>query len=143
MNIPPFAAYRCGKGGVFMATYPILRGEETVGQAVVEKQGLYWHFACRCSLSGEVIYRLTVQCGQKQENLGIPVPENGEFVLRTKIPVSRLGQERPVIRTVPKHGELQGRFIPLSPDTPFTYISRLEKAVLAKKNGQLGILLPE
>ncbi len=126
-----------------MATYPILRGGETIGQAVVERQGLYYRFSCRCSLSGEVIYRLTVQCGEKQENLGIFVPEKGAFVLTAKIPVSRLGQGDFLFWAVPKHSELGGKFVPISPETPFAYITRLENAVFLRRDGQPGILLRE
>ncbi len=126
-----------------MGTYPILRGGEAIGQAQVEKRGLYWHFSCRCRLTGEVIHRLTVRWGDRQENLGIPVPENGEFVLTAKIPASRLGQGEPVIRAVPRHGELAGKFVPIAPETPFAYLTRLENAVFLRREGQAGILLPD
>ena len=126
-----------------MGTYPILRGGETIGQACMEKKGLYYHFTCRCELSGEVIYRLTVSCGEKSENLGVPVPVGGEFTLNTRIPVSRLGQGEITVRAVPKHGQLEGQFIPVSPDEPFEYLRQLEKAVFEKRNGQPGILLKD
>ena len=125
------------------STYPIYRGGETIGQALVEKRGLYYCFSCRCNLSGEVIYRLTASCGEKCENLGVLVPENGAFVLATRIPANRLGQGDLEIRAVPKHGQLEGRFIPISPDTPFAYLRQIEKAVFEKRNGQPGIVLRE
>ena len=124
-----------------MSTYPILRGGESIGQACVEKKGLYYHFSCRCDLSGEVIYRLTASCGEKCENLGVPVPDGGEFMLTTRIPVSRLGQGEITVRAVPKHGKLEGKFIPISPDEPFNYLRQLENAVFEKRNGQPGILI--
>ena len=124
-----------------MGTYPILRGGEAIGQALVEKKGLYYFFSCRCDLSGEVIYRLTASCADRCENLGVPVPENGEFKLTARIPVSRLGQGEITVRAVPKHGGLGGKFIPISPDTPFAYLRQLEKAVFEKRNGQPGILI--
>lgn len=126
-----------------MGTYPILRGGETIGQASVEKKGLYYYFFCSCDLSGEVIYRLMVSCGDRSESLGVPVPEGDAFVLNTRIPVNRLGQGEITIRAVPKHGQLEGTFIPISPDEPFEYLRQLEKAVYEKRNGQPGILLPE
>ena len=124
-----------------MSTYPILRGGETIGQALVEKKGLYYYFSCRCDLSGEVIYRLTACCGEQCENLGVPVPGDGAFVLKRSIAASRLGQGEITLRAVPKHGELEGKFIPISPDTPFDYLRQLEKAVLEKRNGQPGVLI--
>lgn len=124
-------------------TYEILRGGEPVGQARVEKQGLYYRFSCRCKLSGEVIYRITVACGEKCESLGVPVPEGNAFVLTARIPVSRLGDGEPIFRAVPRHPERDGKFIPISPDTPFTYLNRLESAFLERRAGQTGIVLRE
>lgn len=126
-----------------MNTYPILRGGETIGQASVEKKGLYYYFSCRCCLSGEVIYRLMASCGENRENLGIPVPEGDTFVLNTRIPVNKLGQGDLAIQAVPRHGKLDGKFIPISPDEPFNYLRQLEKAVFEKRNGQPGIVLRE
>ena len=123
--------------------YPIERAGSAVGQAEVTRQGLYYHFICRCRLSGEVICRLAAVCGDKMENLGVPVPENGEFVLRKKIPVSHLGEGELRIRVLPKHTELSGHFIPLSPEEPFRYLSRLQNAYLERRNGQLGIVIQE
>lgn len=126
-----------------MGTYPILRGGETIGHAVVERKGLYYHFSCRCDLSGEVIYRLTVSCGDRSENLGIPVPGENGFVLNTRLPVNKLGQGEMTLRAVPKHSALGGKFIPVSPDEPFAYLRQIEKAVYEKRNGQPGIVLRE
>ncbi len=123
--------------------YHIFLGEENVGQAQVEKQGLYYRISCRCDLSGEVMCRVSVSCGGKQENLGLLVPESGSFVLSTRIPVSRLGVGEPEFRVLPRRPEKQGRFIPLSPQTPFAYLHRLENAYLEKRKGQLGIVLQD
>lgn len=122
-------------------TYPILLGGEPIGQASVEKRGLYYHFFCKCDLSGEVIYRITVQTGEKTENLGIPVPEEDLFTLTAKLPVSRFGEGNMVFRAVPRHAQLEGEFVPLSPDSPFPYLARLQNAFLEKRNGQLGVVL--
>ena len=67
--------------------FDITLGGRPVGQAVMFRQGLYWHFDCRCRLSGQVICRIAVSCGGKTENLGIPVPQGKEFVLRTRLPL--------------------------------------------------------
>lgn len=124
-------------------TYEIMLGGEPVGQAVVCRQGLYYRFSCRCDLSGEVIYRITVTCGGKSESLGIPVPRDGEFHLDTKLAASRLGQGEPRFAAVPRRPELSGMFVPISPEEPFRYLHRLENAFLARKDGQPGIVIPE
>ena len=124
-------------------TYEIMLGGESVGQAVVRRQGLYYRFSCRCDLSGEVIYRIPVTCGGKSESLGIPVPKNGEFYLDTRLAASRLGEGEPKFAAVPRRPDLGGMFVPISPEEPFRYLHRLENAFLARKDGQLGIVIPE
>lgn len=126
-----------------IGTYPIFRGAEAVGQATVEKQGLYYCFSCRCRLTGEVIYRITVTWGEHSEHLGIPVPEGTEFCLETKLPIRRFGQGEPTFRLVPRHPKLDNCFIPLSPETPFPYLKRLENAYLDRREGEIGIAFRE
>lgn len=121
-------------------TYDIYLGGAVIGQAAVSKEGLYLRFRCRCRLSGEVIYQLTVTAGDRTEKLGIPVPEGGWFVLNTRIPAKRLSSGTLVIQAVPRHPELTN-FIPVKPEEPFLYLSRIKDAYLAVRNGQVGIVL--
>lgn len=122
--------------------YDIFLGGQSVGSCAIERQGLYYCFDCRCYLTGEVVYRLTVRCGENTENLGIPVPQNGVFTLRTRIPVKKLGEGEFSIRAVPKHSELGEKFVPISPEEPFRYLRRLEDAVLQVRDGKVGIVIP-
>lgn len=124
--------------------YDILRGGEKIGKAEVRREGLYYRFKCACDLTGEVMYRLTVSCGEKTENLGIPVPEGDCFCLNTRLPVSRFPKEEPVFRAVPRHEKQQtGKWVPISPETPFDYIARLQDAVMERRDGEVGILIKE
>jgi len=119
--------------------YGVLLGGQSIGKAKVERQGLYYSISCRCRLSGEVVYKLTVSCGENTENLGILVPEGGAFVLTTRIPAKRFGEGEFSFRAVPRHTELRGKFVPISPETPFAYLSRLENAFMEIRNGQPGV----
>ena len=123
--------------------YDIFRGGEKIGKVEVKRQGLYYHFHCCCNLTGTVVYRLTVQCGGKTENLGIPVPEADSYRLKTKIPVSHFKEGTPVFLAVPRHPQNMGNWIPLSPEAPFPYLNRLENAVLERRGSQVGILLKD
>lgn len=122
-------------------TYPVLLGTQTVGEIRVQRQGLYYCFHCRCSLSGELIYRLAVTCGGKTENLGLPVPEGDHFVLRTKLPVKRFAQGSAEFRILPKHGDLKEEFVPICPEEPFRYLSRLQNAYLQRRGDIMGIVV--
>ena len=62
--------------------YPVGFGQARVGKVEVRKQGLYYRFFCRCQISGDVVCRLVVSCGGKQENLGVVVPLEEGFGLR-------------------------------------------------------------
>ena len=120
-------------------SYPIYLGSEQMGQAQVSRQGLYYHFACECELSGEVIYRIVVTCGGKSESLGIPAPEGVRFTLNSRLPVSKLGQGELKFQLLPRHPKAEEAFIPLSPEEPFAYLQQLKDAYLLRRNGQLGI----
>lgn len=121
----------------------IMLGGRAVGQAQMARQGLYYYFDCRCQLSGEVMYRIQAKGDGEWENLGIPVPEKGTFTLRCRIAAKKLGDGSISLRLVPKHSDLEGKFIPLSPEEPFQYLKRLQESVLQIRDGQVGILLKE
>jgi hypothetical protein len=120
-------------------TYEIFLGGEPVGQAAVTKQGLYYHISCRLKLTGSVVYKLQAQIGDRLVPLGVPVPEGSCFVLRRAISAKQLGQGQMRITAVPKHAPVGENFVPLSPETPFAYLHRLEQAFLTRQNGVPGI----
>ena len=131
------------QGGIFLeGTYDILMGGEKVGQAKVEQQGLYYRFSCRCRISGEVICRVCVSCGAKTENLGVLVPMGSEFGLEKKLAVKKLGRGLFRFRAGPKHSVEMARFVPVYPEEPFSYLSKLQNAFLEIRNEEIGVLLP-
>ena len=111
------------------------------GKVIVQRQGLYYHFLCRCSLTGDIMYRLVVTCGTVQESLGILVPKDGSFMLETRLPIKRIGVGNLSFALIPKHETIGGRFVPISPEEPFAYISRLKNSFLILRNGQPGICI--
>ena len=112
-----------------------------MGKVLVERQGLYYRFSCRCRLEGDIIYRLTVTCGSVRENLGILVPKDGSFVLQTKLPVKRIGAGELSFSLVPRNDDFAGTFVAIRPEEPFSYISRIKKSFLVIRDGQPGILI--
>lgn len=121
--------------------YYVYFGKKPSGKVNVIRQGLYYHFRCRCHLSGDVVCRLVITCGSQQENLGIVVPMDGGFGLDTKLPVKRFSSEEPVFSLLPKTVSAEGNFVPIYPDEPFAYIEHLKNAFLVRKYGQAGILV--
>ena len=126
-----------------VGNYEIRQGDKVIGRVQVEKQGLYYQIRCRCDLSGEVMHRLVVRCGGKEENVGVCVPMEGRFGVDKKIPCKHLGEGTPEFMLLPKHEPIAGKFIAVYPEEPFSYIHRLEQAFLAYHENQVGILLKE
>lgn len=121
--------------------YSVKFGNQMVGKVSIRRQGLYYWFSCRCNLTGDVMCRLQISVGDTGENLGVLVPADGGFGLDTKIPVKRIKAGNPEFLLIPKHEAPQGTYIPIYPEEPFTYISRLKEAFLVRKNGQTGIMM--
>ena len=122
--------------------YAVTFGKNTVGKVQVLREGLYYSFYCRCQLSGDVVYRLAVRCGESDESLGVLVPMEGGFGLKKRIPAKRLGQGSPDFFLMPKHNH-SGVFAPIYPEEPFAYIAKLKDAFLIRKEGQLGSMIPD
>ena len=121
--------------------YEVSFGRQVVGNVLVERLGLYYRFHCRCKLTGDVICRLQVVCGDKQENLGILVPVGEGFGIDTKLPIKKLGEGIMRFFLLPKHeAATEVKFVPIYPEEPFRYISRLKTLYLERQNGQIGIL---
>ena len=122
--------------------YDVFMGDQVVGTAHVERQGLYYRFFCRCRLSGDTICRVSVSCGGHQESLGILVPKDGQFETSTRVAAKKLGQGTFRFRVLPRHSAMQEKFICVYPEEPFAYISRLKEAYLQERRGRLGIVIP-
>lgn len=126
------------------AYYPVYFGGEQVGKVQVIKQGLYNRFICRCRLAGDKVCRLYVRCGESLEKLGVLVPVDEGFGLDTRIPAKRFAD-------APMEFELrcaeekkpEKTFVPIIPEEPFSYLSRLKNAFLVKQAGKIGIILPK
>lgn len=123
--------------------YPVFFGQAQVGKVEVRKQGLYYRFFCRCSMTGDVVCRLVVSCGGKQENLGVPVPGEDGFGLEKAVPCKRFGAGEPEFFLLPCHEMSIGTFIPICPEEPFAYISRLKDAYFERRYGQAGVVIPD
>jgi hypothetical protein len=139
-------------------TYEILYGQQPVGTARMEKQGLYYCFFCRCHLPEEGMFRIHAVTDETREDLGICVPVDGVFGMDKKIPAKRLGKGKISFALLPKDAppqeeepqeelmeeprEEEMMFLPVAEEEPFEELDKLENAVLAEQEGQTGILIP-
>ena len=111
-------------------TYQIWLGKESVGQAVVERIGLYYYFRCCCQLHSEVMCRVTITCGSRNENLGILIPTGGNYTLNKKLPIKQFDSNIPEFWIIPRSQAVQSLRIDVYPEEPFRYITKLETAYL-------------
>ena len=126
----------------------LLRGKAT-GTAEVTEQGLYCHIRCRCSPEKKEVYRLWVRCGQSQLRLGILVPEGDRMVLETRIPAKKLTGEglEFYLESASTQSNTAGKenmklqYVPIYPDEPFAYLTRLKNAYLEIRSGKPGLVL--
>ena len=121
--------------------YPVQMGSNAVGKVRLVRQGLYYSIRCRCRIGGDVMYRLTVCCRDKRIDLGVVVPVDGGFGLDTKIPVKRLGEGTVSFLLTPKYTPQEETLIPVYPEEPFRYISRIKEAYLVKRGNQTCICI--
>ena len=126
-----------------VGTYEICLGAEPVGEAVVERVGLYYRFSCRCRLRGATMQRIMVVCGDKKVDLGICVPIGDLFGVDRKVPCKQLGEGMPAFFLTPRPRHRGGKFVPVYPEEPFAYMSKLKGAFLEIRNGQMGIVITE
>ena len=126
-----------------VGVFEIKDGSSSVGKATVQQQGLYYGISCRCCLEKQGMYRLIVYCNEKQEDLGTLVPMDGAFGLEKRIPVKRLGEGTPEFLLMSKDRIRKEKYVPVYPEEPFSYMSRLKDAYLERRNGQLGIVIRE
>lgn len=144
MNTIPLCRIWFGRGVLLLSTvYEIRYGKDKAGTVQVLREGLYYRFVCRCRLPADVVCRLAVRCADKQENLGVMVPVGDCFGLDKRIPVKRLGEGEMEFFLGPRHDQINGRFVPIYPEEPFTYIARLKDAFFVRQNGQAGVVLKE
>lgn len=120
--------------------YDICLGSEKVGQATVQPQGLYYGIRCFCRLTGAVGFRLLVKGSLGEADLGLLVPMNEGFGVNTRVPIKKVGEELR-FSLVPKHRKMDDCFVPLCPDEPFSYLTRLENAFLENREGTLGVVV--
>lgn len=113
-------------------SYPVLLENVNVGEARIIKEGLYYSISCRCNLSNDTGYRLYICNDIVEMDLGILIPEQGGYVVRTKIAAKRLPHDGFKFCVLsPGHVSSEDR-IAINPAEPFPCLSQLEQLRLTR-----------
>lgn len=118
--------------------YAVYMGSERVGTAQVIIEGLFYKIYCLCQLDGTVPCKITV-CGENEVDLGICVPLQNGFGMKTRIPIKKIGKGELRFCVLPKYVRRDEHFLELSTEKPFRYIHLLKDAYMSHKDGHIGI----
>lgn len=132
-------------------THAVLWNGKQTGTVCLTKEGLYYRVQCSCKTVDKQIYRLAALCGDDPVRLGVLIPEGDEMMLQTKIPVKKLKGEDPQFqlecissgKKQEDNRKSQGKFIPIYPDEPYSYLSKLKSSYLEIRKGEPGIVITE
>lgn len=120
--------------------YEVTLNNTVAGKVQLDREGLYYKIQCRCVVPSDVVYRLQAIWDQGRENIGVVVPDGDGFALNRRIPVKNL-PDGAVFQLSSSVDERKGKFVPISPEEPFSYIDQLQNAFLEIQDGTIGIRL--
>ena len=123
--------------------YKIYMLNQPVGTAIVKAEGLYYSFACSCSIQTDGIYKITVCEGEHSQKLGVLVPNGLEYILTTRLPKKRFLTDAFSFQVTGVQSQASGTYIPLALDKPYSYISKLRNSFLEIHDEQKGVRLPD
>lgn len=72
--------------------YPIYLEDKPVGEARVQKAGLYVRFSCDCGKADGRILHLVMETGGGPVLLGVPIPMGNQLILERKLSARSLGE---------------------------------------------------
>ena len=119
--------------------YEVMYHNQCVGYADVEIQGLYYAFTCSCSPPKEGIYRLIVSNGNRAFDLGICVPEGGQFMVRKRMPTKRFDGVEFYFKIISKDDSFE--YIPVESGMIFPHLDKLRAARMQNTNGQPMLII--
>jgi hypothetical protein len=119
--------------------YDIYKGSNLVGSATVKKEGMYYKLTCVCRPVMDGRYRIKVYYGREVIDLGICVPEGGNYTLVSRILVKKLLQEK--ITFVLEEDSNNPLRVGIAPEKHFPYLDKLTAARFLYQNGQPVIII--
>ena len=128
------------QGGAFMERYDVTLNGEIVGKVCATREGLYTRFQCHCQLPDAQMYRLHMICDGQKLDLGVCVPAGTQFGVNKSLQTKQIGDGEKKFCVVCALQNNSSDLVPVSTDTAFEAIFRLEHARLYRQNGQYGIL---
>lgn len=120
--------------------YSIYLEDHPIGTAEVCRQGLFYQIRCTCGCKSGHPYRITVKGTTATVSLGQCVPRGDVCGMFCRIGIKRIGAGELHFYATEAHVCEAGRFIAVIEEVPFASIPLLRHAVLAEKDGRIGIV---
>lgn len=121
-----------------MAEYEITFQSRRIGTVLMERQGLYYRFSCKCVLPDEQIHSVWVLWGGGNRKLGVCIPKGDGFCLDTKVPIKYIPNSK--LEFVMDHND---DFYPIDAKEEFCHMDKLAGAHFAIQNGRPGLVIPK
>lgn len=119
-------------------TYPILEDGQRVGNAMVERMGLFLRICCKCLPQKTERYKVVLRCDDTTLDLGACRHAEGEFTLERRVSAKGIDKEGMRIEIVPEYDE---SFVPLYTDRPFPELRFASSARFCVKEDQPGLII--
>lgn len=121
--------------------FDIYIDSKAVGTAKVDRKGLYYQFSCSCKPPDNGIYRVWVNDGVVDFDLGICVPDGATYTLTKRLPAKLLSSKNFMFSLQPKDGKMSASSN--VEEGPFQQLEMLEMAKLSEENGQQTIIIEQ
>jgi len=122
---------------------PVYYLNRRVGTAYVCNNGLYVQIKCICSFQEQRIYKVFAECDNHQIPLGIPIPQNGRYILEKRIPAKHISGNNIRFYALCKDGVSTEDCYGVSEDIAFDQLADInEGAYLRKDGGVMKIVIP-
>lgn len=120
--------------------FDIFLSQNKVGTVTLRKQGLYYQLECYCSIPMKERFSLVLICGSNEINLGVCVPYEKGFGLKTRIKCAAIEHREPRFALLPKNLTQKKPFYPVFKNKPFALLDNLENGYFQIQEGQAGIV---
>ena len=121
--------------------YEITLKGEPCGVALLEKNGLYYSIDGCFQAEVGGMFRLILNSGAGEIDLGICLKCDNGYELHTRIPAKNILP--PISFHVRHHGEYKWQLYPIIPGEEFKYIEKLPLSRLVSEKGKIGIIIQE
>ena len=116
--------------------YSIEWNGKTVGNAWIERQGMFWLIQCRCSVEMREPLRIVATSGRQKTDLGTCVSYRDGCGLQGRVSIKNICPDDLSFHIELVNSEI---FIPVFEEKPFPVILELTTARFENRNGQAGV----